>query len=209
MKKYLIWVVTVVIAVGLGVGAAAVIGKSIPAAAARMGILGNSSTTGQRITIDEASNLAKQYVSNYGNNLQVSEVMEFTDNFYVVVKESNTGRGAFELLIDPYTGAIYSEPGPNMMWNSKYSPMGGMMGGFQSGDNTLSLDQAVQGVQKYLDANLAGAKISPDGISFYGHYTFDYQINNKTAGMLSVNGVTGDVWLHTWHGSFIQEVEVK
>jgi hypothetical protein len=209
MKKYLIWVVTVVIAVGLGVGAAAVVSGLIPAAAARGGILGNSSITGQRISIDEASNLAKQYVSNYGNNLQVSEVMEFSDNFYVVVKESNTGRGAFELLIDPFTGAIYSEPGPNMMWNFKYSPMGGMMGGFQSGDNTLSLDQAVQRAKNYLDANLAGAKISLDGISFYGHYTFDYQINNKTTGMLSVNGVTGDVWLHTWHGSFIQEVEVK
>ena len=83
------------------------------------------------------------------------------------------------------------------------------MGGFQYGDNTISLDQAAQAAQNYLDANLPGAKLSPDGVSFYGLYTFDYQINNKTAGMLSVNGVTADVWPHTWHGSFIQEVEVK
>jgi hypothetical protein len=26
--------------------------------------------------------------------------------------------------------------------------------------------------------------------------------------MLSVNGYTGQVWYHTWHGSFIQEKQV-
>ena len=56
---------------------------------------------------------------------------------------------------------------------------------------------------------MPGAKPNLDGVSFYGHYTFDYQMNNKIAGMLSVNGITGDMWLHTWHGDFIQELEVK
>ncbi|MCL4561746.1 MAG: PepSY domain-containing protein [Chloroflexi bacterium] len=167
---------------------------------------------GARISVDQAIQQAQAYVSDFGTGLQVSEVMEFSENFYVVVKETSTGRGAMELLVDPYTGAVFPEYGPNMMWNSKYSPMGAMgrmMGGITGGDNTLSIDQAIQDGQKYLDVNMAGAKLETDGIAFYGHYTFDYTVDGKTAGMLSVNGITGNVWLHTWHGSFIQETEVK
>ena len=76
--------------------------------------------------------------------------------FYIVYYEKNTGIGAFEMLIWKQTppsgmmggmmgcgmgggnritaGVIMPEPGPNMMWNTKYSPMGyrmmgqGMMG---------------------------------------------------------------------------------
>lgn len=235
MRKGLVWIGIVVIAVALGVGAATFFGRLASAApfgevvqepapftqgqgtspygwmgpGMMGGGYGNLPPTGNRISIDQAVELAKQYVSNYGNGLQVSEAMEFSQNFYAVVKEASTGRGAFELLIDPYTGAVYPEMGPNMMWNTKYSPMGGMMADFQSGDNTLSIDQTAQSAQKYLDANLPGAKLNLDGVSFYGHYTFDYQVNGKTVGMLSVNGVTGDVWLHNWHGDFIQELEVK
>ncbi len=169
---------------------------------------GTVNPTGERITLDQALDFASQYTASYGSNLEVSEVMEFSENFYAVVREADTGRGAFELLIDPYSGAVYPEMGPNMMWNFKYSPMAGMMGGSRGGDNTLSLDQAIQDGQKYLDVNIPGAKLETDGVSFYGHYTFDYQNNNQIAGMLSVNGITGDVWLHTWHGQFISEREV-
>jgi hypothetical protein len=37
----------------------------------------------------------------------------------------------------------------------------------------------------------------------------DYKVNDKIAGLLSVNDVTGAVWLHTWHGEFVQEMEMK
>ena len=55
--------------------------------------------------------------------------MEFNNNFYVGFKEKSTDNYAFEALIDPYTGDMYSEPGPNMMWNAKYGMMTGMMWG--------------------------------------------------------------------------------
>jgi len=32
-------------------------------------------------------------------------------------------------------------------------------------------------------------------------------VDGKMAGMLSVNGFSGDVWPHTWHGQFIEEAE--
>lgn len=164
---------------------------------------GSTSLSGQRITLDQAVDFAKKYATSFGSNLAVSEIMEFTENFYAVVREADSSRGAFELLIDPYSGAVYPEMGPNMMWNFKYGHMG-----VGAGDNTLTLEQARQLAQQALDANIPGAQVEEDGISFYGHYTFDYKINDQIAGMLSVNGITGDVWPHTWHGQFISEKEV-
>lgn len=172
------------------------------------GMMGNwngNNQTGQRLTIDQVIESAKKYVAGYGQGLTVAEIMEFNNNFYVSVKENTTGRGAFELLVDPYSGAVMPEMGPNMMWNARY----GHMGNGQAVENSLTIDQAVQQGQKYLDANLAGAQLQADGTSFYGYYTFDYKINDQVAGMLSVNGFDGSVWLHTWHGQFIAEQEVK
>jgi hypothetical protein len=160
-------------------------------------------SNGQRISIDQAADAARKAIANYGSNLVVSEVMEFSNNFYVAVKEADTGRGAFELLVQPYTGVVASEPGPNMMWNAKYGHMGGQ------GNNSLTMDQARQQAQKALDAQVPNAQVQPDGIAFYGYYTFDYQLNGQIAGMLSVNGTTGQAWLHTWHGTFIAEKEIS
>lgn len=172
------------------------------------GMMGNgqgSTPAGQRLTIDQALDAAKNYVNRYGQGLAVTEIMEFNDNFYVSVKETESGRGAFELLVDPYSGAVWPEMGPNMMWNVKY----GHMSNGQTVENPITLDQAIQQGQKYLDANMAGAKLQTDGTSFYGYYTFDFKVDDQVAGMLSVNGVDGSVWLHSWHGQFIAEQEVE
>lgn len=60
-----------------------------------------------------------------GTKLALDHVMNFETGYYAAVKESDTGRGAMELIVDPYTGQVFPEPGPNMMWNEAYSPMGG------------------------------------------------------------------------------------
>ncbi len=172
-----------------------------------IGMMGNwqgAAPSSQRLTVDQALEAAKKYITGYGQDLAAAEIMEFNNNFYVSVKETSTGRGAFELLVDPYTGAVWPEMGPNMMWNVKY----GHMGSGQAVENTVTMDQAIQQGQKYLDANIAGAKLQSDGTSFYGYYTFDFKVNDQVAGMLSVNGFDGSVWMHTWHGSFIAEQEV-
>ncbi len=170
-----------------------------------MGNLPSNAPSGPRLTIDQALEAAKKYIAGYGQDLAATEIMEFNNNFYVSVKETNTGRGAFELLVDPYSGAVWPEMGPNMMWNVKY----GHMGSGQAVENTITIDQAIQQGQKYLDANVAGAKLQSDGTSFYGYYTFDFKVNDQVAGMLSVNGFNGSVWEHTWHGQFVAEQEVE
>lgn len=175
----------------------------------------------QPITFDQAVAAAQQYLKSYNNaDLKLDEVMEFDSNFYALVTEKSTGIGAFELLVNRYTGAVHPEPGPNMMWNTKYGHMsgqggmmgrmGGMMGGAwdqQTGPLTVTVAQARSTAQQWLDANQPGARLADDEMQFYGYYTMDFLKDGKTAGMLSVNGYTGRVWYHTWHGKFVDMVD--
>lgn len=172
------------------------------------------------LTVDQARGAAGKYIRSLNlQGLETGEVMIFDNNGYVVVKETATGMGAFELLVDPVSQVAYPEYGPNMMWNLKYGMMGGrggMMGGWFSRGTppsdvpagmSVTPEQAVTIAQQYLDANLSGATAAKDPVKFYGYYTLDYEKDGKVAGMLSVNGASGQVFLHTWHGVFIEEAE--
>ncbi|MDP2964627.1 MAG: hypothetical protein Q8N39_01165 [Pelolinea sp.] len=221
MSKYLIGFLVVISAIALAIVAAFGISPLINRPntsiansywGPRMmggGMMGyrNQSIGGNRLTIDEAVLKAKNNVASTNSNLSVAEVMSFQNNFYIAVKEIDSGRSAFELLMDPVTGNIASEPGPNMMWNQKYGHM--MFLRNKSGENPINLEESRQLAQKALDSNIPGGMVEPDGFNFYGYYTFDYKINGVIAGMLSINGFNGQDWFHTWHGSFIDEKEVN
>ncbi len=183
----------------------------------------NNNVNATPLTVDQAKVAAEKYLTHLNNSdLQIAEVMVFDNNAYVVVKEISTDKGAFELLVDPSSQIAYPEHGPNMMWNVKYADTnhtnmmaghGGMMNNSTITDVTTEMtitpEQAIETAQKYLDANIADATAATDPINFYGYYTLDYEVNGKVAGMLSVNGYTGQVFLHTWHGAFIEEAMVK
>lgn len=159
----------------------------------------------ERISFDAAVVNAQEYAAGVGDNLRVAEVMEFEDNFYAVVVESDTAKGAFELLVDPY-GRVALEMGPSRMWNTKYGHM--RSSATASATNKVTLEQAIAFAQKSLDGQVPGAVVSKNGIDFYGYYSFDYEIDGKVAGMLSVNGQDGTIWFHNWHGNFISEKEI-
>jgi len=179
-------------------------------------------------SIDAAKLAFEGYVERTGNqDLALDEVMQFQWNYYAIVKEKSTGSGAFELLADPSSGAIFPEIGPNMMWNTKYSPMGtygggmtGGMGGFAPGgmmsgtwgptaptaQPTVTANQSQQIAQVWLDQVQAGSVTeTPD--SFPGYYTLHITKDSQVTGMLSVNAYTGQVWFHTWHGTFTASVQ--
>jgi len=60
--------------------------------------------------IDDTLNIAKNYLTSLSNpDLAIDEIMEFEQNFYVIYYEKSTRIGAFEMLIDKYTGRIYPE----------------------------------------------------------------------------------------------------
>ena len=169
-------------------------------------------TQGVAITLDKAVDVAKTYLASVNNpDLAIDEVEEYTQNFYVLFYEKSTGFGAFEMIIDKYTGSIYPEMGPNMMWNTKYGMhSGGMMGwtaGTTTGTMTVTVEQAKTNAQHFLTANYPGTTVGSID-TFYGYYHVDVLSAGNTYGMLSVNGYTGQVWYHTWHGAFIQAVEL-
>jgi hypothetical protein len=164
------------------------------------------------LTIETATTLAQQYLTQLNNpDLAVREVEEYTQNFYVQVYEKSTCIGAFELLIDKYTGSVYPEQGPNMMWNTKYSIHSGMMGWFTGNPTTpmtVTAEQAETFAQQYLDAYIPGTTVG-EAEAFYGYYHVMVLSQGEGYGMLSVNGYTGQVWYHNWHGAFIQELEIR
>jgi hypothetical protein len=108
---------------------------------------------------------------------------------------------------------FYSPYGTNV--NGAYGAypggmMGGMMGWLRGTPSTvmsLTTDQAKAYAQQYLNASLLGTTVG-DVTTFYGYYHIDMLLSGNTYGMLSVNGYTGQVWYHTWHGTFVQQVEL-
>jgi len=177
-------------------------------------------------SLDDAAARAREALSAYGgSDLVVEEVMEFSNHFYVLVKEKSTGFGALELIVER-NGFVHPEPGPSMMWNTKYGHMagsggwgmgGGMMGRWSLGygrgpafqvpdpqSQPLTRERARQIAAQYLAQTFPGT--TPDeGTPFYGYFTFDVERGGTIAGMLSVNAYTGQVWYHAWHGAFVRE----
>ncbi len=147
------------------------------------------------LTIDQAADSVKRYLTAYGGNLVLTEVMNFAWNFYAEVEEKDTGIHAIELLIDRYTGQVNPEMGPNMMWNTKYGMMAGQYGARPTAKMMVTAEQARVIAQWYLDTNLPGLTVA-EADTFYGYYTLHTLKSGQTEGMLSVNGYTGAVWYH-------------
>ncbi len=165
------------------------------------------------LTIDQTKQAVDAFLSNLNDpNLEVGEIMIFNNNSYALIIEKDTGIGAMELLVDPATLSVFPEYGPNMMWNLKYGAMnnGGMMGNRYNQRNdpqesmTISSQQASEIAQRYLDEQLPGYQVAEDVTPFYGYYTMDILKDGSPTGMLSVNGFNGQVFLHTWHGTFVE-----
>ena len=170
------------------------------------------------LTIEEAHEAVERYMGTLGYpDLEIAELMEFERNFYAIVRESDTGIGAMELLVDKWTGVVGPEMGPNMMWNARYGPAlslpngmhgrGGEIMGGANETNVITLEEALEVAQRWLDTYRSGITVEEHTDPFYGYYTIHTLKDDQIEGMLSVHGTTGQVWYHTWHGSFIQMIE--
>ena len=181
------------------------------------GGMGNwwNNTGAEPLSIEEAETAVRDYlVALDQNNLSLGEVMIFSNHAYAQIVDESTGAGAFEVLVDPVTGNVFPEPGPNMMWNTDYGHMngfgGGMMGGMMGSWNNapeaeagVTAEEAIQIAQRYLDANLPGTTADETADAFPGYYTLHVLQDGEIIGMLSVEAITGQVFPHHWHGEFI------
>ena len=121
--------------------------------------------------------------------LHPGEVMQFTLNFYVELKDAS-GASVTEVLVDPASGAVVTEYGPAMMWTSG------------SNASAIPAERATTIANQWLQANAAGQTVD-SADAYPGYFTMDTVSGGNTVGMLSVNATTGAVWYHTWHGTFI------
>jgi hypothetical protein len=123
------------------------------------------------------------------SGLHPGEVMQFSLNFYVELKDA-AGASIAEVLVDPAGGAVVTEFGPAMMWTATNSTA------------SIPAARATGIANTWLGANTSGEVV--DSIDLFpGHYTMDTMSSGHTVGMLSVNATTGAVWYHTWHGRFV------
>jgi hypothetical protein len=145
-------------------------------------------------TLDQARQRATAFADRLG--LRVGEVMQFSRNFYAEL-QSGGGHPATEILVNPADGAVQIEYGPAMMWNTDY----GMLYGTPR-RTRVSVGQAKNIALKWLRAR--DTALTPgDPESYPGYYTFHILRTGKITGMLSVNAATGQIWNHTWHGTYI------
>ena len=155
----------------------------------RVWVAGN----GVRVTTISAAR-ARATAAASPSGLHTGEVMQFSDNFYVELKDAS-GASAAEVMVDPATGAVFTEFGPAMMWTTGTAPY------------AVSSDRATAIANAWLQANAAGQTVGSTDL-FPGHFTMDTVSGGNSVGMLSVNATTGAVWYHTWHGTFIAKEDV-
>ncbi len=207
------------------------------------GMMGSSNPgTANQLSVAAAKEAVTSYLNQLGNkDLAIDEIMIFDNNAYVAIKDTKSGIGAFELLVNTQNKTVFPEYGPNMMWNLEYGYMSGngtnsmmgqqisqmmgngtngmmgnsangMMGSLgqinsaaiQPGKMPVTAEQALQSAQTYLDKAYPGVQPVAKADEYPGYYTVDVQKQGSIGGMLSVNGFTGQVWYHSWHGQFIE-----
>jgi hypothetical protein len=154
------------------------------------GMMGWYASTAQPIAEADAQQRLATFAAGCGSDVHVADVMAFASNYYAQLVDGS-GAGFGEVIVDRYTGEVYPEPGPNMMWNSRWG-----MG--PSGAARYDQAAAQQVATTFLAGYLPGATVLM-GQAFPGYYTFDFG-HGQAEGMLSVNAATGEVWVHTWHG---------
>ena len=151
---------------------------------------------GRPVTTMEAAKARAQAFADQLGGLHAGEVMRFSNGYYSELLTSD-GTGATEVLIDPSTGAVSIEYGPAMMWNTRYG-----MHATTATATRVSATQATRDAQQWIDAQRPGLTTgAPE--AFPGYYTLDTLRDGRTVGMLSVNAITGAVWYHTWHGTYL------
>lgn len=174
---------------------------------------GDVSSSKPPLSFEEVESAVNKYIEDYDNaeELHIKEIMVFDNHAYVMVVEEETDIGAFEVLVDPDSMNVLPEMGPNMMWNLKYGQMrGGMMGNSydsNTADMFISGEEAIDIANDYLSSNKSDLVAEGHPDPFYGYYTIHTTKDGDVVGMLSVNGYDGEVFLHTWHGDFIEMTE--
>ena len=196
-----------------------------------------TATDVEPLTVEATAEAVQTFLDELGKeNLALGEIMIFDNHAYAVIEDTTSGQGAFEVLVEPGRQVVHLEYGPSMMWNTVYgmhgsdpilgtSRMGGWMtqapapcagvdGECGYGPATVTSDatpltetEAREKAAAYLEQAYPDQTLSATAEAFPGYFTFDVESGGTPVSMLSVNAYTGQVWYHTWHGTFVEMSE--
>ncbi len=102
------------------------------------------------------------------------------------------------------SSALHFAYGNSMMGVGMMGMMGEHVEPAGNAELQVGPQEAVEIAQRYLDANLPGAEAEDSPDPYHGYYTLHVERNGKVVGMLSVDGITGQVWPHAWHGELLE-----
>ncbi|GKT32870.1 hypothetical protein ADUPG1_002363, partial [Aduncisulcus paluster] len=72
-------------------------------------------------SMDELKENVMDYLKNYEGDFEIDDIFVYSNSdYYFSIVNKETDQGAMELLVNPVTGYVYPEHGPNMMWNLEY-----------------------------------------------------------------------------------------
>ena len=100
------------------------------------GMMGFYPATAIPISLDDAQVRATAFAAECGDGVEVTGLVAFGGGYYAQLFDSS-GAGLGEVLVDRYTGVVYPEPGPSMMWNSQWGYQAGT-GGVATYDRSRS-----------------------------------------------------------------------
>lgn len=180
-----------------------------------MGMMEVYPPSAQPLAEDEARRRLETFAARFGPQARAADIMAFSNHLYAQIVTAE-GEGLAEVLVDRYTGVVHPEPGPNLMWNTRFVMMGGAMGeGMRGGpgirrrapnfapDLPVRYNEAAaqELAATFLHGYLPEAQVF-EAQAFPGYYTFDFR-RGEVEGMLSVRALTGEVWVHSWHGPLL------
>ena len=156
------------------------------------GMMGVYPPGARPIPEEEARRRLSDFAARVAPGARVKDVMAFSQNYYAQIVDAS-GRGLAEVLVDRYSGVVFPEPGPNMMWRGA--------SGYLGARPRYDLEAAKGLALEFLEGYLPKSRIFEEQ-AFDGYYTFDFG-RDSIEGMLSVNAYSGEVWVHTWHGVYL------
>lgn len=147
------------------------------------GMMGNFGglTNADPLSIEDAETAVTDYLATLNNDdLALGEVMIFDNHAYAQIIDETTETGAFEVLVDPITGSVFPEPGPNMMWNTEYGMMSGGNFGMMGGMMNSQFDSGMMGGNQYgsdmMGSDQYGGMMGGNMMGSFG-YAPDAEIN--------------------------------
>lgn len=158
-----------------------------------LGMLGFDPADATPIPTGDAQRRLATFAASCGPEIHVAAVTPFANDLYAQLSDA-AGTRLGEVLVDRYTGTVVPEPGPNLLWNTRWGVAAGTISAPRYAEPA-----AQRLAEQFMAGYLPGAAVL-SAAALPGYDTFAYGRGQTIEGLLSVNAMTGAIWVHAWLG---------